>query len=102
MTKEEMRKFAKCYGSDLLGHRDDEVRVSDVWDEREGGASSMTSLKFAWMKACIRARLPDHLDQQICKPKKKKEWVNCMLNALVVLDGSVSMCLYSKGHLMEH
>ena len=31
-----MRKFAKYYGirSDLLGHRDDEVRVSDVWDER--------------------------------------------------------------------
>ena len=30
MTKEEMRRFAKYYGSDLLGHRDDEVRVSDV------------------------------------------------------------------------
>ena len=31
----------------------------------------MTSLKFAWMKACGKPRLPDHLDQQICKPKKK-------------------------------
>ena len=60
----------------------------------------MTSLKFAWMKACGKARLPDHLDHADMQAKKRIG--NCVLNALLVLEGSVSMCLYSKSYLMEH
>ena len=51
-------------------------------------------------KGMLKSRLPDHLDQQICKPKKGMG--NCMLIVLLVLEDSVSLCLYSQGHLMEH
>jgi len=32
----------------------------------------------------------------------KKGMGNCMLIVLLVLEDSASLCLYSKGHLMEH
>jgi len=36
-------EVCKCYGDDFLGYGDDEVRVSDVWEEREGETSGMAS-----------------------------------------------------------
>jgi len=46
------------------------------------------------IRACVKARLPDHLDQQ--NTSQKKEWEitygNYVLNALLVLEDSVS-CL---------
>ena len=46
----------------------------------------------------VKARLPDHLDQKKCKPKKKtKEWAimygKCVLNTLPVLE-DICYCLY--------
>ena len=50
----------------MLGYGDDEVRVSHVWEEREGRTSGMASV--VCMDRCVwKAGLPDHQDQR-CKP----------------------------------
>jgi len=36
-------EVCKCYGDDFLVYGDDEVRVSNVWEEREGETSGMAS-----------------------------------------------------------
>ena len=45
------------YGDSLLGYGRGELAV---W-----------LVKFAWIRAFVKAGLSDHLDQQKCKPKKK-------------------------------
>ena len=49
-------------------------------------------VKFAWIRACVKAKLPDHPDQQANK-KKMGLYGNYMLNALPVIECSVSVCL---------
>lgn len=42
----------------------------------------------------VKAGLPDHPDHQKCKPKKRMDnYGNCTLNALLILEGRVSICL---------
>ena len=46
-----------------------------MWEERGPGTSGMAIVNFAWIRACVKARLPDdpdYQDQQKWKPKK--EW----------------------------
>ena len=68
------------------------MRVSCVWEEREGRPSSVAR-EVCMDKGMYKARLPDHLDQQEYKPKRKGNYGNCVLNELLVLEDSVSMCL---------
>ena len=60
--KDQRRDGEHC-GDDLLGYGDDEVRVSHVWEER-GGENESYDVKFSWIRACVKGRLPDHPDQQ--------------------------------------
>jgi len=83
----------KKNGDDLFKYN--EVRVSHVWEEVRISSMSGEVCMDKGMCKSRTARSPGSANVQI-----EKEWV--MLNALVVLKGSVSMCLYSKGHLMEH
>jgi len=56
----------------------------------------MAIVNFAWTRACVKAGLPDdpnYPDQQNMEAKRKKKNGNCMLNALPVLEDSVSICL---------
>ena len=48
-------------------------------------------VKFAWIRACVKAKLPDHPDQQA--KKRMGIYGSCMLNVLLVLEYSVSTCL---------
>jgi len=54
-------------------------------------------LKLAQIRACVKAGLPedpDNLDQQNMKAiKRLANYGNCMTNALLVLEDSMSMCL---------
>ena len=57
--KDQRRDGEHC-GDGLLGYGDDEVRVSHVWEER----GVLWLVKFSWIRACVKGRLPDHPDQQ--------------------------------------
>jgi len=55
--------------------------ASESWEER-GELVVYGYIEFAWIRACVKAGLPDdpdYPDQQKWKPKKNG---NCMLNAL--------------------
>ena len=67
------RKVGIHCGDDLLGYERGELAV---W--------------LIWIRACVKAGLLDHLDQQECKPKKIN-CGNCVLNALTVLEDGISM-----------
>jgi len=56
----------KYYGDGLLGYRDDEVKVSLVWEER-GGKNYSVVCEVCVIKNCCKS----HPDQQKCKPKKE-------------------------------
>ena len=60
----------KYYGDGLLGYRDDEVRVSLVWEER-GGKNYSVVCEVCVIKTAVKVRLLGHPDQQKCKPKKE-------------------------------
>ena len=62
-------KVGKCYRDGFLGYGDDEVRVSCVG--REGRGEPVWLVKFVWIRTCVAARLPNHLDQQINMQAKK-------------------------------
>ena len=62
-------KVGKCYRDGFLGYGDDEVRVSCVG--REGRGEPVWLVKFVWIRACVAAGLPNHLDQQINMQAKK-------------------------------
>ena len=80
---EDCGKVGKYSGNGFLGSGDDEVRVSRMWEER--GELVVWLVKFAWIRACVKAGLPDDPDY----PGKNG---NFTLNALLVLEDSVSMC----------
>jgi len=51
-------------------------------------------VKFAWIRACVKAGLLMTLITQISKyASQKQKNENCMLSALAVLEDSESMCL---------
>ena len=69
--RERDEKVGKYCGGGLLGYRDDEVHESELCVGGEGrGELVVLLVKFVWIMACVKTRLPDHLDQQKCKPKK--------------------------------
>ena len=53
-TRYEVGKYC---GDSLLGYGDDEVRVSDLWEEGEGELASENYMD----EGMCKARLPDHL-----------------------------------------
>ena len=60
------------------------------WSYVRGG---MATVNFAWIRACVKARLlddPNYPDQQ---SEAKENNRNYMLNALLILEDSVSRCL---------
>ena len=63
-----------------------------MWEEREGRTSSVAR-EVCTDKGMYKARLLDHLDQQKYKPNRKGNYGKCVLNELLVLEDSVSMCL---------
>ena len=63
-----------------------------MWKGKRG---NMAIVKFAWIRACVKASLLDdldHSDQQKWKPGEGDDGY-CMLNALPGMEDSVSMCL---------
>ena len=60
----------------------DEVRVSCVWEE--GGGRTNYIVKIAWTRACVKARLSNHLISKNA----------CMLNAILFSEDTCSMSTY--------
>ena len=56
------KKVVKDCGDGLLGHREDEVRVSCVWEKR--GVYDYMDSEVSWVRACVKVRLSDHPDLQ--------------------------------------
>ena len=48
------------------------MRVSHVGVEGRGNYSGMARVRFAWIRACVKASDPDYPDKQKWKPKKIK------------------------------
>ena len=89
------------YGCDIWSGGNDYSAVAVRGDRFRGGTvHGVTELvvwvvKVAWIRACLKAGLSDHLDQQNASQKKKKKdqlW-HLWLNAHMVLKDSMSMFL---------
>jgi len=54
-------------------------------------------VEFTWIRACVKGELPDHADQQKCKPIKECAImvIACMLNVIPVLKDNMSKCTTS-------
>ena len=68
----------------LFGCGDDEVRVGHMWEGR--GELVVWLVRFAWIKACVKAGLSW---MTLITQERNGD---CTLNALLVLEDSVSMC----------
>jgi len=72
---EDSGKVGKYSGNGFLGSGDDEVRLSRNVGGEGRGELVVWLVKFAWIRACVKAGLPDDPD---CPGKKKwKLYIEC-------------------------